>query len=113
MLPGVQLIFLSEHAHLSNDITLVEIGDDHLSPVVILDHDGDRAADDVVQRIAAVTGIDDGALGRIAAPVAMAEKLVDLLDLWSKRKRSNQRLVPPVRGCCGTGRCGGSAERRW
>src|SRR5690606_33990055 len=64
--------------HFAEEVAVVEVGDDHLAAVVILDQHRDRALDDVVEGVAGVAGVDDGRLGGIAPPVAVAEKLFEV-----------------------------------
>ena len=49
--PGAARWLLIEKAHLAEELALVEVGQHHLVTVFILDHDFDRAVDDVVQDI--------------------------------------------------------------
>src|SRR5690606_40133838 len=50
-------------SHLAEEVSGIEVGDDHFATVVVLDEDGDRPLDDEEQGVAAITGVDDGALG--------------------------------------------------
>ncbi len=42
---------LVEEAHLAEELSLVEVGEDHLVAFLVLDHHFDRAVDDVVQHV--------------------------------------------------------------
>ncbi len=68
--------FLFEQSQLAEEITAVEVADDHFAAVVVLNEDGDRTLDDEEQRFAAIAGIDDGALCGVAAAVTVCEQLV-------------------------------------
>lgn len=48
-----------EQTHFAEKFAGVEVGHDHFAAVVVLDNDGDGAPDNVEQRIALITGIDD------------------------------------------------------
>ena len=77
--PGAAFLFaafLFEQSQLAEEITAVEVADDHFAAVVVLDEDGDRTLDDEEQRFAAIAGIDDGALCGVAAAVTVCEQLV-------------------------------------
>src|SRR5690606_15113328 len=86
--------FLFKQAHLTEEIPGIEIGDDHLAPVIVLDEDGDRALDDEKQRFTTITGIDDRAFRGVATTVAMYEKFVEMLVLGSETTDSDHALNP-------------------
>ncbi|MNE02208.1 hypothetical protein D3C80_946780 [compost metagenome] len=85
--------FAVEQAHLAKEIAGVEVGDDHLAAIVVLDEDGHRTLDDEEQGFAAITGIDDGALGGVATAVTMREQLVEVLDLWCEADSNHARSL--------------------
>ena len=49
---------LVEQAHLAEELTLIQIGQYHFVAVFVLDHDFDRAFDDVVQDVRQITGMN-------------------------------------------------------
>jgi hypothetical protein len=75
--PGAALLVRDEQPHFAEEIARVQIGQYDLTAVLILDEHGDRALDDVVQHIGFIAGIDDDALRRVPAMVAMFQESLD------------------------------------
>ena len=75
--PGAARRLFVEQAHLAEELTLVEVGEHHLVAFLVLDHHFDRAADDVVQDVGQVAGVDDDRLGGHRANPAVAQEPVD------------------------------------
>jgi hypothetical protein len=49
--PGAALRLFIEQPHLAEELTFVQIGEDHLVAVFVLDHHFDGAVDDVVENV--------------------------------------------------------------
>jgi hypothetical protein len=62
--PGAARGLFVEQAHLAEELALVEVGEHHLVAFLVLDHHLDRAADDVVEDVGQVAGVDDDRLRR-------------------------------------------------
>ncbi len=75
--PGAAFAALAEQAHLAEEVALVEIGKHDLVTVLVLDQDGDRAFDDVIQHVGRIAGVDDDALGRVAPTVTVLQEAID------------------------------------
>ena len=67
-----------EQAHLTEEVAFIQVGHDHLTAIVVLDHHRHGALEDVVQGVRLVTGVDDGALGRVLSAMTVGEKLVQI-----------------------------------
>jgi hypothetical protein len=70
--PSAARGLLVEQAHLAEELALVEIGKHHLVAVLVLDHDLDRAIDDVVENVGQVTRMDHHGLRRHGSHPAVA-----------------------------------------
>ena len=75
--PGAAVALFAEKAHFAKEVAGVEVGKHDFVAVLILDQYGHRAFDDVVEYVGMVAGVDDDALGRVTAAVAVLQKLVD------------------------------------
>src|SRR5690606_304959 len=82
--PGAAVLVAKE-PHLAKKISRVEIGDDHFPPVFVLDKHSHRALDDIVEGVAGVASVNQGAFGGVATAVAVAEKVPDIGDMWRYR----------------------------
>ncbi|MCY1296168.1 hypothetical protein D9M70_455430 [compost metagenome] len=92
--PGAAFLlaaFLVEQAHLAEEVAGVEVGDDHLAAVIVLDEDGHRTFDDEEQGFAAITCVDDGALGGVATAMTVCEEFVEVLYFRCKCDRYHAR----------------------
>ena len=79
--PSAACRLFVEQAHFAEELPLVQIGKHHLIAIFILDHDFDRAADDVVENVGQVAGVDDHGLGRDCPDPAVAQETIDRWDI--------------------------------
>jgi hypothetical protein len=56
--PGAACRLFVEEAHLTEELSFVQVSQDHLVAVFVLDHDFDRTVDDVIQNIRQVAGVN-------------------------------------------------------
>jgi hypothetical protein len=72
--PGAAVGVLTEQSHFPEESAGIDIGQDDFVSVLVLHQDANRAADDVVQHVGLVPGVDDHAFARVFTPVAMLQK---------------------------------------
>jgi hypothetical protein len=80
--PSAAFLFqarLLKQTQLAEKVPGVEVGNDHFTAVVILNQNGDRTFDDEKQRVRAVTGTNDVALGGIATALTVHQQFVEVL----------------------------------
>ncbi len=75
--PGAARGALAEQAHLTEELSSGEVGQNHLVAFLVLNHHFDRAADDVVEDIRQITGVNEHGLGRHRANAAIAQEAID------------------------------------
>ena len=75
--PGAARRLFVEQAHFAKELAAVEVSQHHLVAFLVLDHDFDRAADDVVQHVGKISRVDHDRLRRHGANSAVAQKPVD------------------------------------
>ena len=56
--PGAACRLFVEQAHLTEELSFVQVSQDHLIAIFVLDHDFDRAVDDVIQNIGQIAGVN-------------------------------------------------------
>src|SRR5690625_7666758 len=61
-------------SHLTEEVPVVEVGDNHLFAFIVLNQYGDGASNNVVQRVAFITGVNNSAFGRLATSMTVGEK---------------------------------------
>src|SRR5574344_853131 len=69
-----RVLALFKQPQLTDEITLVQVGKDHLLALFILDQHGHRPLDDEVEGLSLFTGVDQGALGWVLVNVAMRQE---------------------------------------
>src|SRR5262249_31124384 len=79
--PGAAGGLLVEQPHLTEELTAVEVGEHHLVAFLVLDHDFNRAADDVVKDIRQVARMDHHRLRRYGPDPAVTQESVDSRDI--------------------------------
>ncbi len=79
--PGAAGGLLVEQAHFAEKLPLVQVGEHHLIAVFVLDHDFDRAGNDVVENVRQITRVDDDRLGRDCPDTAVAQETIDRRDI--------------------------------
>jgi len=79
--PGAAGGLLVEQAHLAEELPAVQVGQHHFVAFLILDHHFHRTADDVVEDVRQVAGVDDDGLGGDRADAAVTQEPVDRGDL--------------------------------
>ena len=79
--PGASRRLFVEQPHFAEELALVEVCQHHLVAVLILDHDLDRARDDVVEDVGQIARVDDDGLGRDCPDSAVAQETIDRGDI--------------------------------
>jgi hypothetical protein len=100
--PGTAFLLsprLLKQPQLAKKIPGVEVGNDHLSSVIIFDQDSDRTLDDKKQRVGTIARADDVLLGGVAATLAMHQEFVEVLDL-GRGSNGNHGCVPENCAVC-------------
>ena len=85
-----------EQAHLAEELTLVEVGENHLVAFLVFDHHFDRAADDVVEDVGQIARVDHDRLRRNCANAAVTQKAVDCRNVAEGFDRLFHLTLP----CC-------------
>src|SRR2546430_1004477 len=79
--PGAARRLLVEQAHLAEELPAVEVGQHHFVAFLVLDHHFYRTADDVVEDVRQVAGVNDDGLGGHRADAAVTQEPVDRRNL--------------------------------
>ena len=74
--PGASRRLLVKQPHFTEKLALVQVGQHHFIAILILDHDFDRAVDDVVQNVGKIAGMNHHRLGWDRAYPAITEESV-------------------------------------
>ena len=86
--PGTAGGLFVEKAHLTEELSFVQVSQDHLITVFVLDHDFDRAVDDVMQNVRQIAGMNHYSFLRYRPHAAITQKSV------------NCRYIAQIFRCC-------------
>ncbi len=85
-----------EQAHFTEELTLVQVGQDHLVTVFILDHHFDGTVDDVVEAVGQVARVNHHGLARYGAYATVGQKAVDCRNITQSLASNSHCSLSPI-----------------
>ena len=83
--PSAAILRLFEEPHLAKEVARVKVGNNDFFAVVVFEDNRDRAADNIVERIAGVAFVDERRAVWVATAVAVGEEVIQVANVRSDR----------------------------